>query len=434
MANYAHLSIYGIFLAVILVCYLTNQRLRNRRARASLDASQRAGLTEPASLHPVINPNRCVGCGACVSACPEGDVLAVISGKADLINPTHCIGHGACHQACPVDAISLVFRTARRGVDIPFVKPNFETNIPGIFIAGELGGMGLIRNAVIQGVQAMEFIGGALENKNADDLNVLIVGAGPAGMAASLTAMTSGLRFKTVEQDSLGGAISHYPREKIVMTAPVEMPLVGTLNFRETNKEKLLEYWREVVEKTGFKVSFYERVDTVTKQAMGFTVKTNKGSYNTRTVLLAIGRRGTPRKLNVSGEELTKVVYQLNDPKQYAGKRILVVGGGDSALENANMISQQPDTRVVLSYRGEASSRAKEKNRQNLELVKSKGRLKILLKSKVVRIDETSVQIKQPNRDIRIKNDAVIVCAGGVLPTSFLKEIGVEIETKFGTA
>ena len=181
-------------------------------------------------------------------------------------------------------------------------------------------------------------------------------------------------------------------------------------------------------------MSFYERVDTVTKQAMGFTVKTNKGSYNTRTVLLAIGRRGTPRKLNVSGEELTKVVYQLNDPKQYAGKRILVVGGGDSALENANMISQQPDTRVVLSYRGEASSRAKEKNRQNLELVKSKGRLKILLKSKVVRIDETSVQIKQPNRDIRIKNDAVIVCAGGVLPTSFLKEIGVEIETKFGTA
>ncbi len=360
--------------------------------------------------------------------------MGVISGKADLINPTHCIGHGACHQACPVDAISLVFGTAKRGVDIPFVKPTFETNIPGIYIAGELGGMGLIRNAVTQGVQAMEFIGEALDNKTAHDLDVLIVSAGPAGMATSLTAMTSGLRFKTVEQDSLGGAISHYPRGKIVMTAPVEMPLVGTLSFRETNKEKLLEYWREVVEKTGLKVSFYECVDTVTKQDDGFTVKTNKGVYSTRTVLLAIGRRGTPRKLNVPGEELTKVVYQLNDPKQYAGKRILVVGGGDSALETAIVISQQPDTRVVLSYRGEAFSRAKQKNRQNLEVAKTKGRLKILLKSKVVRIGETSVHIKQPNRAVRIKNDSVIVCAGGVLPTGFLKDIGVQIETKFGTA
>ena len=431
---YLELLVYLGPLLLIWWVYGYLQHRRHTHNRKALQSNIDAGLTEPVSLHPIINESRCIGCGSCVKACPEGDILGLIDMKAHLINPTHCIGHGACKAACPIDAIELVFGTATRGVDIPTIKPNFETNIPGIFIAGELGGMGLIRNAIEQGRQAIDAIRKLDGVGQGNDFDVVIVGAGPAGFAATLAALQSKLRYVTIEQDSLGGCVFQYPRGKIVMTAPVDLPIVGKVKIRETTKEALLRLWKETEQKTGIQINYYERMESVTPMETGFLVKTAKDSYRTRAVLLTIGRRGTPRKLEVPGEELPKVVYQLIDAEQYRHQHILVVGGGDSALEAATSLAEQPGTTVTLSYRAEAFSRAREKNRDKVDQAVETGRLRVLLKSGVVRIEEKTVLIEHEGQTLELPNDAVIICAGGVLPTPFLKQIGIEVNTKFGEA
>lgn len=425
---------YFTGLVVILVWYLCVRLIRQRKNIVISRAASSDGLTEPPSLHPLIDPLRCIGCGACAVACPEEFVLGIIRGKAQLIAPSHCIGHGACRAACPVGAIALVFGTETRGVDIPRVNPNFESDVPGIFIAGELGGMGLIRNAIEQGRQAMDSIRRLDGLSNGDRLDVVVVGAGPAGFAASLAAMQHKMRFVTIEQEHLGGTVAHYPRGKIVMTAPVKLPLVGTMKFTDTSKETLLDFWSGVSEKTGLRPNYGERVESVIRNDGCFEVKTTRNSYRCRALLLAIGRRGTPRKLGVPGESLPKVVYRVIDPEQYRGQRVLIVGGGDSALEAATSVSDEPNTTVTLSYRSAAFSRAKAKNRQRVqEAVKGK-RLRVLLSSNVKAIDERTVRIEQEGKTFEIENDAVVVSAGGILPTAFLRDMGITVETKHGTA
>jgi len=424
------------YLAPMLFIWGIYYGLRSRRQHRAirlLDESRQSGLLQPASLHPVIDSFRCLGCCSCVSACPEKTVLGIIDSKSALVSPANCIGHGACKSACPMNAIKLVFGTTERGIDIPLVAPDFETNVPGLYIAGELGGMGLIRNAVEQGRQAMTAIIERCRKENRHDLDVVIVGAGPAGLSASLAAQESGLRYATLEQDSLGGTVSHFPRGKIVMTAPVNLPQIGTVKFREISKEALLEFWEDVIRKTHVQISFRERVEAITPLEGGLEVRTPGMVYRTKSVLLAIGRRGTPRKLGVPGEDSTKVVYRLIDPEQYRNKKVLVVGGGDSALEAATSIAEQSGTEVCLSYRSGSFSRAKEKNRRKIDDLNNSGRLKIFLNSTVSEIHDNRVEIDQQGNMIDIGNDAVIVCAGGILPTPFLKEIGVVVETKYGT-
>jgi thioredoxin reductase (NADPH) len=432
--QYAILLIYLTPVVLIWLWRTRHSRTASQRHREAWQETEQAGLTEPASLHPLINRDLCIACNACAKACPEDDVLAIINDKVELINPTHCIGHGACKRACPVDAITLVFGTEKRGVDIPNVSPTFETNVPGIFIAGELGGMGLIRNAITQGREAIESISKKPRPTDPERLDVVIVGAGPAGFSASLGAMKHKLRFVTLEQESLGGTVSHYPRGKVVMTQPAELPMVGKVRFRETTKEDLMGFWQKIVDDTGLKVNCGERMDSITADKDGFVVTTPKATYKTNNVLLSIGRRGTPRKLGATGEELPKVVYRLIDPEQYQQQQVLVVGGGDSALEAATSIAEQPGTRVTLSYRSGAFSRAKEKNRLKVESLEAEGRMQVLLNSTVKAIREDSVSIDQDGQSIELPNDAIIVSAGGVLPTPMLKQMGIQIETKHGTA
>ena len=425
-----------IYLLVMLTIWATYIALRKRKQRMAsnlLREAQEAGLVQPASLHPVIDSNSCIGCRSCISACPEDHVLGLIRDKAQLVNPAHCIGHGACKTACPMNAITLVFGTAERGVDIPLVSPEFETNVAGIYIAGELGGMGLIRNAIEQGRQAMESIIKARRKTAGNQLDVLIVGAGPAGISATLLAKENKLRYATIEQDSLGGTVAHFPRGKVVMTAPVKLPIVGKMNFREVKKEVLLEFWKDVIERSAIDIKFSERVESIQPDGEGFIVTTSKSEYRTACVLLAIGRRGTPRKLGVPGEESTKVVYRLIDPEQYRKHKVLVVGGGDSALEAATSIAEQPDTRVSISYRSDSFSRAKEKNRNRVAELNAAGKMEVLLSSNVKQISENYVEIEHQGNIINIENDVVIVCAGGVLPTPFLKKTGIHVETKYGT-
>jgi thioredoxin reductase (NADPH) len=430
------LALYGLPLVMILGFYLWRQRRTDAHHRRVQEESIAAGMTEPASLHPVIDPSKCLGCGACVKACPEQphhEVLGLINGKAVLVGPTDCIGHGACKVVCPFDAITLVFGTERRGLDIPVLKPNFESTVPGVYIAGELGGMGLIKNALTQGRQALEAIAKA-GVKRPGALDVLIVGAGPAGLAASLAAKKLGLSYQTVEQDALGGAVFQYPRGKLVMTAPVELPIVGKVQFRNTSKEELLKFWTQACTGNGLKIRYQERVESMENKDGAFYVRTTTQQYVTAAVLLAIGRRGTPRKLGVPGEELPKVVYRLIDPEQYRGQQVIVVGGGDSALEAAASIAELGDTSVMLSYRGEAFQRAKQRNRQRVEEASAKGQLNVLLNSQIREIRSDEVLLKQSGRELKTPNDAVIVSAGGILPNDFLRTIGIQVETKFGTA
>jgi thioredoxin reductase/Pyruvate/2-oxoacid:ferredoxin oxidoreductase delta subunit len=434
--EYLSYLIYGLPLALLILWFA---RKRGRLERLSSEAERHAraeGLSEPVSLHPVIDPARCIGCGSCIKACPEQPqhhVLGLIDGRAQLVSPTDCIGHGACRIVCPVEAITLVFGSERRGVDIPVLSPRFETNVPGIFVAGELGGMGLIRNALEQGRQAVEVMHGERRG-NGQMLDVVIVGAGPAGFSASLASLARKMRAVTLEQEQLGGAVFQYPRGKVVMTSPAQLPLIGKVKFREASKEQLLEFWQDVERKTGVGINYRERVDTIERVGDGFLVRSTKGEYRARNVLLSIGRRGTPRKLGVPGEGLPKVVYRLIDPAQYAGQRVLIVGGGDSALEAAASIAELGDTKVVLSHRGDAFDRAKPKNRTRIESGARCGRIEVLLNSKVQEITPATVSIEYGGKLREVQNDAVIVSIGGVLPTDFLKRIGINVETKYGTA
>ncbi len=429
--------VYLVPMAIALGIYSWRRhRLHERSLRAQGEAMN-SGLLEPASLHPVVDPLKCIGCGSCIKACPEQPehhVLGLIDGKAQLVSPTVCIGHGACRVACPVGAIELVFGTATRGVELPRVTPWFETNVPGIFIAGELGGMGLIRNAVEQGRQAVEQIH-ARRPRGDEELDLVIVGAGPAGFAASLAALERRMRFVTLEQESLGGCVYQYPRGKIVMTQPARLPIVGEIRLRTTSKEELLNLWREIERKVDLKIRCQERVESVQRVNGGFLVRSTAGEYRAHNVLLAIGRRGTPRKLGAPGEELPKVVYRLIEPEQYVGQQVLVVGGGDSALEAATSIAEVNGTgNVLLSYRGDAFSRAKPRNRERVTAIERTGRLKVMLKSQVEAIELESVALRCDDVVRQVANYSVIVSAGGVLPSEFLRTIGVEIETKFGTA
>jgi thioredoxin reductase/NAD-dependent dihydropyrimidine dehydrogenase PreA subunit len=430
------LLLYALPLAIVMGVYFLRQQRTHARHRRALEESIAAGLTEPASLHPLIDQSRCLGCGACVKACPEypaHTILGLIDGKAALVNPTECIGHGVCRDVCPFDAITLVFGTEKRGVDIPVLKPNFESNVPGVFIAGELGGMGLIRNALMQGQQALEAIAKAAR-RHPGAYDVLIIGAGPAGLAASLAAKQLGLNYHTLEQESLGGAVFQYPRGKLVMTSPVELPIIGTVQFRNTTKEELLKFWTEVCNGNGLNIHYRERVESILQKDRAFVVKSTAGEHTAAAVLLAIGRRGTPRKLGVPGEDLPKVVYRLIDPEQYRGQEVVVVGGGDSALEAAASIAELGDTKVVLSYRGDAFQRAKPRNRERVQRAAESGQLKVMLGSQISEIRPSEVLLQHSGRSLKISNQAVIVNAGGILPNDFLRSIGIEVETKYGTA
>jgi thioredoxin reductase (NADPH) len=430
--------IYGIvvvFSLMVIYFYVRKGINDSRSVQKKIDIAKEEGRLEPLSLHPYIDHSTCIGSGACVKACPELDILGIVSGKATVINATSCVGHGACFHACPVEAISLRIGTEKRGVDLPHVNPDYETNVKGIYIAGELGGMGLIRNSVEQGKQAVENIAKNPRSKEDDLLDLVIVGAGPAGIAGSLTAKKHGLRFATLEQDSLGGTVFTFPRSKVVMTHPMDLPLYGKVKLFDTSKEELLVLWQDVLGKNQIDVLEHTRVEKILLHKQGvFKVSVSTGAeFYTRHVLIAIGRRGFPKKLNIPGEDSAKVAYRLLEPERIHGKKIIVVGGGDSAVESAMMLMDNNE--VILSYRKEQFARIKPKNEEKIDKVIQEGRLNVLFNSELIQINEKDVVLKvtgENEKIMKVGNDLVYIFIGGELPTKFLQNAGVEVTKRFG--
>jgi len=429
------LIIVVIGFALSMAAMIPFLRKKKNLERAAENARQTAvqfGLDIPASLHPIVDASSCIGTGNCIEVCPEHDVLGLSSGQARPISPARCIGHGLCERSCPVEAIQLVFGTDKRGVDIPRIKQNFETNVPGIFIIGELGGMGLIRNAFEQGRQCIEGILSEKGKTPSDTLDVLVVGCGPAGLSASLCCIHHKLRFVTLEKEDVGGTVRYYPRKKLVMTSPLQIPGFGKLPHREISKEDLIGVWDDIIAKTGLEVNTHETVIDVKASEDGcFIVASDKGTYKTKRVVLAIGRRGIPRKLNIPGEKLPKVAYSLREPEAFEGDRILVVGGGDSAVEAALALSEERGNRVSLSYRKNHFSRIKPGNMERVNRALSEKTIDVLWSTTLLEIKPG--QVRYQNGSVNtLSNDYVFIFAGGVLPTAFLKRCGIEIDTKFG--
>jgi thioredoxin reductase (NADPH) len=427
-------SIVGLLCLVVVVIYLRKQSRESRITKEKINKAKEEGLFEPVSLHPEINHN-CIKTGACIAACPEHDILGIINGRATTINASQCIGHGACFYACPTQAITLVIGTEKRGVDLPHVNQNFETNVPGIFIAGELGGMGLIKNAVEQGKQAAENIIKSMNKHHGAEYDLVIVGAGPAGISASLAAKKNQLKTIVLEQDTLGGTVFTFPRSKIVMTSPMDLPLYGKIKLYQTSKHELLDLWNTVINKNNISIKEKSKVESIEKVNGYFKISTLSGEqYTANRVLLSIGRRGTPRKLNVPGEESEKVVYRLLEPENISGKDVLVVGGGDSAIESALILAES--NKVTLSYRNDVFSRLKPMNSSKIHEAISKGTIDVRLNSNLLSIEENEIllSVGKEAENIKLKNDLVYIFAGGELPTQFLEKIGITITKKFGEA
>ena len=386
-------------------------------------------------LHAVVRADVCAGCGTCVAACPETGAIA-LKGKVAVVDTAHCVGHGDCAAACPVGAIVVTAGAAVHRVEVPQLDGDFQANVPGIYVVGELGGRGLIKNAVNEGKIAIEAVtrelppGAPRADGLEHALDVVIVGSGPAGLSAGLEAHRVGLRYVVLEQGSLADTVRRYPRHKLLFAEPLRVPLYGDLWVSDASKESLLQVWETIVTNTGLKVLTNHRVENIARRGELLAVEVSGREFLTRRVVLALGRRGTPRTLGVPGEELGKVFYDVAEMEEFAHRRVLVVGGGDSAIESALGVANQPGATVHLSYRGASFDRVKQRNREKLEAAVARDRIRLLLGSTVREIRPDVVVLDVDGASTILPNEDVIVRIGGEAPFAFLQKIGVRIVAK----
>jgi len=397
--------------------------------------ASKADAASSGKLHAVVRSDLCVGCGTCAASCPEAGALTM-RGKVAVVEQSLCVAHGKCVESCPVGAIVLTTGAAVHRVEVPDLGVDFQTNVPGLFVVGELGGRGLIKNAVNEGKLAIEHIATELPpceartTGDADTYDVVIVGSGPAGLSAALEAHRSGLKYQVLEQGTLADSVRKYPRHKLLFAEPLTVPLYGDLWVADGSKESLLQIWETIVANTGLHVRTGQRVEAVVRSGDIFRVTSSSYECHARRVVLALGRRGTPRRLGVPGEETGKVFYDIAEMEDFKGRRVLVVGGGDSAIESALGLANQPDTTVHLSYRGEDFARAKERNRDKITAALKQGRVTPLFKSQVREIRGDVVILDVDGQSMILPNDDVIVRVGGDAPYTFLQQLGIRIVQK----
>ena len=396
-----------------------------------------AAAEDGATPHAIVRADACVGCGCCIPVCPEPGAIR-LEGKLAVVEKDKCKGHGKCAEACPVGGIVIATGAAVHRVTVPDLKADFQSNVPGLYIVGELGGRGLIKNAINEGCVAAENVAHELACRAAGPgtkpasaiRDLVIVGSGPAGLSAALAAQRAGLDFVILDQGNLADTIRKYPRHKLLLAEPIKVPLYGDLWVADASKETLLSVWEAMVERSGMKVLCNHRVGEVIRDGSGFTVKGDGFALRARRVILALGRRGTPRRLGIPGEDSDKVFYDIVEMEEFKGRKVLVVGGGDSALESALGLANQDGTEVILSHRQSDFERAKDRNRRKLQDAERAGRLRILRRSVVKAIEPSCVVVEAEGNTLRLPNDDVIVRIGGEPPAAFLEKAGIRMVTK----
>lgn len=432
-----YIDFFGIgFFVLVTGFYLSRKHKAESKAKEKLQQAVEKDQADPATLHPRINPALCAGCGACVKACPEGEIIQIINHKAVLVTPSKCVGHGECEIVCPFEAIDLVFGTKKRGMEIPRLSPDYETNVSGLYIAGELGGMGLIRNAIRQGVHAATHAVKTMPRDNSKAMfDLLIIGCGPAGLAACLKAKELGSSYVCIEQDSMGGAVYNFPRQKVVMSQPAELPIVGKMRFRsnKVSKEELLAYWNNVRTQQKLNIKEKTKFEKLRREQNIFHVETSRGVVTAKKVILALGVRGSPRKLGIKNEEMSKVTYNLLDPEQYQKQYVCVVGGGNAAAEAAQYLANPKlGNKTILIVRGASLNKANEENVNLVNNLASQGRISIWYNSGIKEIHKDHLVIEKDGQIVNAPNNYVFIFAGAVMPFDFLMSLGIKIDKKHG--
>lgn len=419
----------AVLIFAFTIPYLRQWNRKQHTTQEKLDEAIRLGTNKALMQHPIIDLSKCIGCGICTKVCPEGEVLGIVGGKAVLINGSKCVGHEVCMESCPVGGIEVGLGDISSREDIPQMNTELESNLKNVFIIGELGGLALIRNAVNQGTRVAKTIHERLAGIVPTN-PVIVVGAGPAGLSCGISLKEMGIPAILLDQNEPGGTILQYPRRKLVMVQPIEMPGYGQMANSEYSKEHLLEIWDKIFSAHNPDFRSGHQLQSVNQTENGYEVQTSSDIFQTEYIVLALGRRGTPRKLEVPGEDLSKVAYKLMDTESYQNQHILVVGGGDSAVEAAVGLGQQPGNVVHLSYRKPNLTRIKTRNEEQIARAVKNGWVKVLFESNLESIHADHVLLNHEGKQLSLKNDFAFIFAGGVAPFKLMESIGVQ----FGTA
>jgi putative YpdA family bacillithiol system oxidoreductase len=391
-----------------------------------------AQVVGPRILVHDINDDRCTGCDACVAVCPT-NVLDLVSNKSRVLRFQDCIQCEACMFACPTEALVMFPEGAvPPPLKVPEIDENFQTAVPGQYLIGEVAGKPLVKNAANLGRVVVEHMlqtgmrPGALGGGQ-NIVDVAIVGSGPGGLSAALSCIQKGLSYVVLEKEQeIASTISRYPKGKLVMAEPYDSVNLSLLPVFDSSKEQLIPIWKELLERVRLRVNQGESVETVTKQGDGtFEIRSTVASYRAQRVVLSIGTRGKPRTLQVPGENLPKIFSLLEDPDMWQAKNVLVVGGGDSAVEAALALSDS-GAKVTVSYRGKGFNRAAPKNKQTIENYAAEGRIKVKLGSQVLQFDHESVTLALADgSQKRYPNDGAFVLIGADPPVQWLEKMGV---------
>lgn len=464
VAGFVFLAAYAIRARIPL------EQIKPGESKESGEGSSDASNAESEDLaypHPVINPLLCIGCHACVEACPH-DVLDIVGGVAMPVALDQCMEDTSCMVECPTSPKACVVVNTRKVIPprkVPRRDQNLMTNVPGIYLIGDVSGVPLIKNAINEGARVIDYVIEDLRNEQPSteaEYDVAIIGAGPAGLSAAAIAKQRGLKYVAIEQNKIANTIRTYPAGKYVFFKPDTAEAQGVIPLQGVGgiKEEMLQSWFDVVKANGLEIHEEESCKKIEPNERGFAVITEKDggkakmSYQVRKVILAIGNHGSPMRLQVPGEDLkilvqpesgaefwdNKVKFKLSDPDDYANRKCIIVGAGNSAIEAAvaltglirdgDQITFTRDNEITLVVRSDFKGDLKLGNKMDVYDCIEAGRIKVFFRTAIKDIKEREVTLmdaRSKEETARLPNDYIFALIGSEKPTKFLESLGVKI-------
>jgi thioredoxin reductase (NADPH) len=444
----AGVGVFGLLSLATLGMFAHSVAARRKEKKEEAQRKAKSTASAGEKYDVLINYNKCVPIGACVKACPF-DVLAMVphpdrGGKVlpKAVNLEQCKACRACEESCGVKAIQVVTAgESAAALSLPEIDANYESNVPGLYVIGEAAGKPLVKNANNLGFHVVNhMLTDGLAPGHAQsaglDYDVIVLGAGPAGLSAAVSAKKVGLRALLLERHE-AFANTHrkdYPKGKEVIAEPIDVQSLGHLPIFTATKEEVLAAWGAVIEKEQLDIRYHTRIESIERDDSGFTVLTDSARYDALRVVIATGARGSPRRLAVPGAELPHVRYALEDANEFANVACVVVGGGDNALETAIFLSDAQRGKkgsVALVYRGNSFKRARAEARAEVEARAKAGRLTVHLDTNPIEIRANTIALeKKGGAKLDVRADAVFTMLGAEPALDFLSRIGVKIVQK----